>query len=113
MDEVKQVLFGMDGFRVLAAVADPLDDELGVLVETIDPSRGCPECGVVGQVKQRPVVTFVMPPRPGGGSGSGGVSGGGRVFSRAASGAAGPSSMTRSAPAGGRHGVAGSRSPLR
>ena len=57
MDEVTQVLFGMDGFRVLAAVADPSDGQLGVLVETIDPSRGCPECGVVGQVKQRPVVS--------------------------------------------------------
>ena len=57
MDEVTQVLFGMDGFRVLAAVADPLDGELGVLVETIDPGRGCPSCGVVGQVKQRPVVS--------------------------------------------------------
>jgi len=42
MDEVTQVLFGMGGFRVLAAVADPLDGELGVLVETIDPARGCP-----------------------------------------------------------------------
>ena len=58
MDEGTQVLFGMDGFQVLAAVTDPLDGELGVLVETINPSRGCPECGVVGHVKQRPVVSL-------------------------------------------------------
>ena len=56
MDEVTQVLVGMDGFRVLDAVADPLDGELGVLVETSNPGRRCPECGVVGQVKERPVV---------------------------------------------------------
>ena len=37
MDEVTQVLFGMDGFRVLGAVVDPLDGELGVVVETISP----------------------------------------------------------------------------
>jgi len=54
MDEVAQVLFGIDGFKVLGAAADPLDGELGVLVETINPGRGCPDCGVVGQVKQRP-----------------------------------------------------------
>jgi len=57
MDEVTQVLFDMNGFRVLSAVDDPLDGELRVLVETIDPGRGCPDCGVVGQVKQRPVVS--------------------------------------------------------
>ena len=56
MDEVRQVLFGMNGFRVLNADVDPLDAELEVVVETIDPTRGCPDCGVVGQVKQRPVV---------------------------------------------------------
>lgn len=50
------MLFGMIGFRVLDAVVDPSDGEIGVLVETISPVRGCPDCGVVGQVKQRPVV---------------------------------------------------------
>ena len=50
------MLFGLGGFRVLSAVVDPLDDELEVLIETVEPSRGCPDCGVVGQVKQRPVV---------------------------------------------------------
>ena len=57
MDEVTQVLFGMDGFRVLGAVEDALDGELTVVVETVEPVRGCPECGVVGQVKERPVVS--------------------------------------------------------
>ena len=68
MDEVTQVLFGMDGFRVLAAVADPLDGELGVLVETIDRARGCPDCGVVGQVKHR---STAMPAVTAGGKRSG------------------------------------------
>jgi len=58
MDEVTQVLFGMDGFRVLGAVEDALDGELTVVVETVDPVRGCPECGVVGQVKERPVISL-------------------------------------------------------
>lgn len=57
MDEVTQVLFGMDGFAVLGAVIDPLDGELEVLVETICPARGCPGCGAIGQIKQRPVVS--------------------------------------------------------
>lgn len=37
------MLFGTDGFAVLGAVIDPLGGEWEVLVETIDPARGCPE----------------------------------------------------------------------
>lgn len=54
MDEVRQMLFGLNGFDVVGAEVDELDGELVVRVETIDPSRGCPACGVVGRVKQRP-----------------------------------------------------------
>jgi len=56
MDEVTQVLFGMDGFGVLGAETDGVSGDLVVLVETVDPRRGCPGCGVVGQVKERPQV---------------------------------------------------------
>jgi hypothetical protein len=38
--EVAQVLFGTSAFRVLDALVDPLDGELGVLVETVYPDHG-------------------------------------------------------------------------
>jgi len=50
------MLFGLDGFDVVGAEVEELDGELVVRVETIDPRRGCPGCGVVGRVKQRPEV---------------------------------------------------------
>lgn len=56
MDEVRQVLFGLNGFEVIGAEVDDLDGELIVRVVTVDPRRGCPECGVVGRVKDRPEV---------------------------------------------------------
>ncbi len=56
MDEVRQMLFGLEGFDVAGAEVEDLDGELVVQVATISPGRGCPECGVVGRVKDRPVV---------------------------------------------------------
>ena len=56
MDEVRQVLFGLNGFEVIGAEVDDLDGELVVRVVTAVPRRGCPECGVVGRVKDRPEV---------------------------------------------------------
>ena len=56
MDEVRQVLFGLNGFEVIGAEVDDLDGELIVRVVTAVPRRGCPECGVVGRVKDRPEV---------------------------------------------------------
>jgi len=56
MDEVTQVLFGIDGFRVLDAWTEEVGGDLVVAVETVDPRRGCPGCGVVGHVKERPRV---------------------------------------------------------
>jgi len=44
MDEVTQVLFGMDGFEVLGASMDDVSGDLVVLVETLDVRRGCPGC---------------------------------------------------------------------
>ncbi len=67
MDEVTQLLFGMDGFRVLSAVAGALDGELGVLVETVNPVRGCPSCGGSGRSSSGRWSASAMPPRPGGG----------------------------------------------
>ena len=55
MDVAAQVLFGINGFRVVDAVLDRIDDELVVLVETIT-RVGVARSGVVGQVKERPVV---------------------------------------------------------
>lgn len=49
-------LLGLDGFRVLDAWEEDDTSELVVVVETVVPVRGCPDCGVVGHVKQRPVV---------------------------------------------------------
>ena len=56
MDEVRQTLFGLEGFNVVGAEVDGLDGELVVRVATFASSRGCPDCGVVGRVKDRPVV---------------------------------------------------------
>jgi len=50
------MLFGLDGFDVVGAEVVEVDGELVVRVEAIDPSRGCPVCGVVGRVKERPEV---------------------------------------------------------
>lgn len=57
MHEVTQALFGLEGFVVLDA-HETDEGELEVLAETVQPSRGCPVCGVVGEVKERPVVTL-------------------------------------------------------
>lgn len=49
-------MLGMEGFDVVDAWED--DGELVVLVETTEPERGCPSCGVIATapVKERPVV---------------------------------------------------------
>lgn len=56
MDDVRAVLFGLDGFAVLDAV-ETAGGVLMVTVETIDPVLGCPECGTpAGRSRGRPVV---------------------------------------------------------
>lgn len=56
MDEVRSVLFGMDGFEVLDA-REGDDGVLEVDVETIDPVLGCPSCGApAGASRGRPKV---------------------------------------------------------
>ena len=53
MDDATR-LFGLDGFRVVS-VAPENDMVVRVVVETIDPSAGCPGCGVISRkVKDRP-----------------------------------------------------------
>ena len=58
VDEVRAVLFGLEGFEVLHAVEDD-DGTLVVLVETIDPVLGCPDCGApAGLSRGRPLVAL-------------------------------------------------------
>lgn len=53
-------LFGLDGFRLLAAVE--VDGELELLVETTADLVGCPECGAVARAKdRRPVWVRDLP----------------------------------------------------
>ncbi len=51
---VGAILLGLDGFRVLSALEE--NGELFVLVETTSEVVGCPECGVVARIKERPRV---------------------------------------------------------
>jgi len=55
VDDVRAVLFGLDGFAVIDAAET--DEGLVVMVETVDPVLGCPSCGSpAGQSKDRPKV---------------------------------------------------------
>jgi len=56
VDEVRAVLFGLEGFEILDAV-ETSGGELVVRVETIDPVLGCPACGTrAGRSRGRPWV---------------------------------------------------------
>jgi Transposase and inactivated derivatives len=58
VDEVRSVLFGLEGFDVLDAV-ETADGRLVVTVETTDPVLACPECGTpAGRSRGRPVVAL-------------------------------------------------------
>jgi transposase len=53
MDDATR-LFGLEGFRVVSVVPEN-DDVVRVVVETVEPSAGCPGCGVIStRVKDRP-----------------------------------------------------------
>ncbi len=63
-DHGSDTLFGMDGFRVLAA--DDHDGELNVLVEFEREDAPCPGCGTFSTtVKERPVVRLTDAPSGG------------------------------------------------
>ena len=58
MDEVRAVLFGLEGFEVLDAFEHD-DGTLTVSVETVDPVLGCPDCGTpAGLSRGRPLVAL-------------------------------------------------------
>jgi len=53
MDDATR-LFGLEGYRVVS-VAPEGNDGVRVVVETVEPSAGCPGCGVISTlVKDRP-----------------------------------------------------------
>jgi transposase len=56
MDAPTSLLFGLDGFRVVDVVR--VDDRvIQVLIETVELSWACPECGArSSRVKDRPMV---------------------------------------------------------